>query len=99
MSVPTGTKQAVLYARVSTKDQEREGFSIPAQQKLLRDYARDQEFAILRGFVDAETDRAYDDCVKGRIDDAFWARKFAEWNTELTTVKTEPVRVSTAAAT
>ena len=33
--------QAVLYARVSSKDQEREGFSIPAQQKLLRQYARD----------------------------------------------------------
>ena len=31
--------------------------------------------------------------------DTFSARKFAEWNTELTTVKTEPVRVSTAAAT
>ena len=27
---------AVLYARVSSKDQEKEGFSIPAQQKLLR---------------------------------------------------------------
>ena len=27
-------KQAVIYARVSSKDQEREGFSIPAQLKL-----------------------------------------------------------------
>jgi site-specific DNA recombinase len=32
-------KQAVIYARVSSKEQEKEGFSIPAQLKLLRDYA------------------------------------------------------------
>jgi site-specific DNA recombinase len=31
--------QAVLYARVSSKEQEKEGFSIPAQQRLLREYA------------------------------------------------------------
>ena len=30
------SQTAVMYARVSSKDQEREGFSIPAQQKLLR---------------------------------------------------------------
>jgi hypothetical protein len=27
-------KQAVIYARVSSKEQEKEGFSIPAQLKL-----------------------------------------------------------------
>jgi site-specific DNA recombinase len=32
-------KSAVVYARVSSKDQEREGFSVPAQLKLLREYA------------------------------------------------------------
>ena len=31
--------QAVVYARVSSKEQEREGFSIPAQLKLLKEYA------------------------------------------------------------
>ena len=31
---------AVIYARVSSKEQEREGFSIPAQLKLLREYAQ-----------------------------------------------------------
>ena len=30
-------KHAVIYARVSSKEQEREGFSIPAQLKLLKD--------------------------------------------------------------
>src|SRR5216684_690925 len=31
-------KSAVIYARVSSKDQEREGYSIPAQLKFLREY-------------------------------------------------------------
>src|SRR5688500_6575279 len=47
--------QAVLYARVSSKDQEREGFSIPAQQKLLRQYAAEHGLVIVREFVDVET--------------------------------------------
>jgi DNA invertase Pin-like site-specific DNA recombinase len=46
---------AVLYARVSSKDQEREGFSIPAQLKLLRQYAREHGLTVVREFVDVET--------------------------------------------
>jgi site-specific DNA recombinase len=45
----------VLYARVSSKDQEKEGFSIPAQQKLLRSYALANHLSILQDFVDVET--------------------------------------------
>jgi site-specific DNA recombinase len=48
-------RQAVLYARVSSKDQEREGYSIPAQLKLLREYARTHDFELVREFVDVET--------------------------------------------
>ncbi len=48
-------KCAVLYARVSSKDQEREGYSIPAQLKLLREYAQKNDFQILREFIDVET--------------------------------------------
>jgi site-specific DNA recombinase len=51
----TSANTAVLYARVSSKDQEREGFSIPAQQKLLRLYAPGQDLTILREFTDVET--------------------------------------------
>jgi site-specific DNA recombinase len=47
--------RAVLYARVSSKDQEREGFSIPAQQKLLRQHAREHRLTIVQEFVDVET--------------------------------------------
>ena len=46
---------AVLYARVSSKEQEREGFSIPAQLKLLREYAATQGQTIAQEYVDIET--------------------------------------------
>jgi site-specific DNA recombinase len=48
-------KPAVIYSRVSSKDQEREGYSIPAQQKLLREYAQRNGLEIIREFVDVET--------------------------------------------
>ncbi len=47
--------RAVLYARVSSKEQDREGFSIPAQLKLLRDYAAFRHLVIVEEFVDVET--------------------------------------------
>lgn len=46
---------AVLYTRVSSKDQEREGFSIPAQTQLLRGYAISRSLTVLKEFVDVET--------------------------------------------
>src|SRR5438067_1959696 len=46
---------AVLYARVSSREQEREGYSIPAQLKLLREYAVKNSFKLVREFVDVET--------------------------------------------
>ena len=48
-------REAVLYARVSSKDQEREGFSIPAQQELLRSYAAEHGLAVVEEFTDVET--------------------------------------------
>src|ERR1700736_4040015 len=50
-------KQAVIYARVSSKEQEKEGFSIPAQLKLLKEYAAAQEFVVVQEYVDVETAR------------------------------------------
>jgi site-specific DNA recombinase len=46
---------AVVYARVSSKDQEREGYSIPAQLKLIREYAAKVGLRIVREFIDVET--------------------------------------------
>jgi len=51
-------KRAVLYARVSSKEQEREGYSIPAQKKLLRNYARTNRIEVVEEFVDVETAKA-----------------------------------------
>ena len=48
-------KQAVVYARVSSKEQEKEGFSIPAQLKLLKEYAAAQGFTVAQEYVDVET--------------------------------------------
>ena len=48
-------KQAVIYVRVSSKEQEKEGFSIPAQLKLLKEYAAVNGFAVAREYVDVET--------------------------------------------
>ena len=48
-------KQVVIYARVSSREQEREGFSIPAQLKLLKEYSLKHGFQIVKEFSDAET--------------------------------------------
>jgi site-specific DNA recombinase len=51
----TTTKQAVIYARVSSREQEREGYSIPAQIKLNKDYCLKRGIKIVREFIDVET--------------------------------------------
>lgn len=48
-------RKAILYARVSSNRQEKEGFSIPAQIKFLRDYAEKNDIEIVKEFVEAET--------------------------------------------
>jgi len=47
--------KAVLYVRVSSKEQEKEGYSIPAQLKLLREYSLSKGFALVKEFEDVET--------------------------------------------
>ncbi len=47
--------KAVMYVRVSSKEQHQDGFSIPAQRKLLEDYARDNGLQVLEAFEDVET--------------------------------------------
>ena len=48
-------KKAVLYVRVSSKEQRDEGYSIPAQKKLLRAYAKKHALRVVQEFEDAET--------------------------------------------
>jgi site-specific DNA recombinase len=54
-SRPVAEQRAVLYARVSTAEQEKEGFSIDAQIKLIREYAQKQGLAITDEYVDIES--------------------------------------------
>jgi len=54
-SADPARRQAVIYARVSSKEQEKEGFSIPAQLKLLKEYAAAQGLAVIKEYVDVET--------------------------------------------
>ena len=52
---PDRQRNAIIYARVSSKEQEKEGFSIQAQIKQLRGYAAFHGFRIIEEFVDVET--------------------------------------------
>lgn len=49
------TNKAVIYVRVSSKEQEREGFSIPAQKKLLNDYALNNNLCVVKVFEESES--------------------------------------------
>ena len=51
---PTPERTAVLYARVSSKEQE-QGFSIPAQLRLLHEYAQQKGYTVAQEFTDVET--------------------------------------------
>ncbi len=48
-------KQAVIYTRVSSREQQQEGFSLDAQAKLLREYADRRELHVVQAFEDVET--------------------------------------------
>ncbi len=45
----------MVYVRVSSKEQEKEGFSIPAQLKLLREHAVAKSLRVVHEYVDVET--------------------------------------------
>ena len=48
-------KSAVIYARVSSDRQEKEGFSIPAQIEYLKDYAQKNLIYVEKIFSESET--------------------------------------------
>ncbi len=51
----TEKMKCVIYARVSSREQEQEGFSILAQLRLLRGYAAEKGYEIHEEFIDIET--------------------------------------------
>ncbi len=48
-------EKAVIYARVSSREQEETGYSLPAQEKLLSDYAARKEYDIVKVFSISES--------------------------------------------
>ncbi len=58
-AVSNAPANAVLYARVSSREQEQEGYSIPAQLKLLKEYAVRNGFNIAEEFIEVETAKAF----------------------------------------
>ena len=47
--------KAVIYCRVSSKEQEETGYSLPAQEKLLKEYAERKDFKIAKTFSISES--------------------------------------------
>ena len=47
--------KAVIYARVSSREQEETGYSLPAQQKLLTEYANKRGFSVVKVFSISES--------------------------------------------
>ena len=50
--------KAIIYVRVSSKEQEREGFSIPAQKKFLNEYAVNKGLIVIKVFEESESAKA-----------------------------------------
>jgi site-specific DNA recombinase len=48
-------KKAVGYCRVSSKEQEETGYSLPAQEKLVREYAEKMGFELVKVFSISES--------------------------------------------
>jgi len=48
-------QKAVLYARVSSREQERDGYSIPAQIKLIEEFAKRNGYVLVEHFIDVES--------------------------------------------
>lgn len=47
--------KAIIYARVSSDEQQREGFSIPAQIELLQNYAKKNNIEVVKIYEEAQT--------------------------------------------
>jgi DNA invertase Pin-like site-specific DNA recombinase len=47
--------RAIIYARVSSREQEETGYSLPAQEKLLKEYAKRKGFEVVKVFSISES--------------------------------------------
>ena len=63
--------EAAIYTRVSSREQQQEGFSLEAQSRLLREYAQRNSLRIVQAFEDVETARATGRKQFGRLVEFF----------------------------
>ena len=55
--------KALLYIRVSSKPQEEDGFSLPAQKRLAYDYALHNELEIVKTYEGVEVQRLLEEML------------------------------------
>ncbi|MFH1855330.1 MAG: recombinase family protein, partial [bacterium] len=55
MSIESKQTKTVLFARVSSREQEDSGYSLPSQEKLLTEYAEKRNFNIAKKFSISES--------------------------------------------
>ena len=48
-------QEAVIYARVSSREQEETGYSLPSQEKLLKEYTLRKAFKVAKNFSISES--------------------------------------------
>ncbi len=53
--ITTKLTKAVIYCRVSSREQELEGYSLPAQTKFLKEYAEKNSFKVVKVFAVSES--------------------------------------------
>lgn len=68
--------RAVLYARVSTQDQAREGVSLETQENLARKYCEERGWALVDTYVDVQSGRSDRRPQLKRMEQDAQARKF-----------------------
>ena len=68
-------KKALLYVRVSSKEQEKEGYSLDAQEKLGREYAKRKGLEIVRFW---------------KVSESAWKQDRTEFNQMIESLTTKP---------
>ena len=69
-----GPKQAVLYARVSTDEQARSGYSLAQQIEALREYASREGYEVLEEIVETRTERYQPGAARMVAESAYLSR-------------------------
>ncbi len=95
----TAATRCAIYTRVSTEEQAREGYSLPAQEERLRAHAKSQGWTVYKLYVD--DGYVNETCSGGRVVDplAYWVGAHSgEATTDVTVNNVAPTLVISGAA-